>query len=191
MATPRKTTARKPAVKKSTESKPSSIKDFKSKSKIKADLVLPSGAVVRVHNRGGMRMFLKSGMIPNGLMGIVQQSIEDGTEPDMKDLFKGADDNDVDMDMVNDMMIAVDNITVECWVLPPVLPIPDDEEDRDEDLLYVDEVLEEDKMFVFQWVTGGTSDLERFREEYQSSVDNLERRSNVGGTRKRASRAKA
>jgi len=64
--------------------------------------------------------------------------------------------------------------------MPPVLPIPENEQNRDPELLYVDEVLDDDKVFVFQWVTGGTRDLEQFRQEHQAAMDNLERLSDVG-----------
>ena len=59
----------------------------------------------------------------------------------------------------------------------PVIPeewesIP--EEDRDEDIVYTDEVDLDDKSFLFQFSVGGTQDLERFRSETRTAVGELE-----------------
>ena len=45
------------------------------------------------------------------------------------------------------------------------------EDARDEDTLYADEVDLNDKSFIFQFVLGGTADLERFRQELQADVE--------------------
>lgn len=51
----------------------------------------------------------------------------------------------------------------------PVLEvIPQDE--RDEDVLYTDIVDMDDKMFIFNYVVGGSTDLEQFRQEYGDSL---------------------
>jgi hypothetical protein len=50
---------------------------------------------------------------------------------------------------------------------------------RDDELVYVDEVAEEDKMFLFQVVTGGTTDVESFREELGSTMDDIRGRQDV------------
>lgn len=155
----------------------STVQDFKSKSKRIATLELPSGAVIQAKNSGSMSVFMKAGVIPNSLMAIVQESMASGQQPDMSSVLK---DGNLDLDMVRDMLDVINTVTVECWVMPPVLPIPENEQDRDPELLYVDEVLDDDKVFVFQWVTGGTRDLEQFRQEHQAAMDNLERLSDVG-----------
>lgn len=155
----------------------STVQDFKSRSKRIATLELPSGAVIQAKNSGSMSVFMKAGVIPNSLMAIVQESMASGQQPDMSSVLK---DGNLDLDMVRDMLDVINTVTVECWVMPPVLPIPENEQDRDPELLYVDEVLDDDKVFVFQWVTGGTRDLEQFRQEHQAAMDNLERLSDVG-----------
>jgi len=155
----------------------STVQDFKSKSKRIATLELPSGAVIQAKNSGSMSVFMKAGVIPNSLMAIVQESMASGQQPDMSSVLK---DGNLDLDMVRDMLDVINTVTVECWVMPPVLPIPENEQNRDPELLYVDEVLDDDKVFVFQWVTGGTRDLEQFRQEHQAAMDNLERLSDVG-----------
>ena len=63
-------------------------------------------------------------------------------------------------------------------VEPPVSPIPPEVEVngvlspglRDPDVLYVDEVDIEDRMFILNFALGGTRNLERFREELADSV---------------------
>ena len=62
---------------------------------------------------------------------------------------------------------------VQCSVEPKVHPAPEDEADRDDDLLYPDDIEDMDKMFVFQWVSGGTTDLETFRQRYSSNMASL------------------
>lgn len=43
-------------------------------------------------------------------------------------------------------------------------------EDRDVDILYTDDIDQEDKTFIFNFAVGGTRDLEQFREEYSDAV---------------------
>lgn len=45
--------------------------------------------------------------------------------------------------------------------------------EREPNVLYVDQVSMEDKVFVFQWALGGTSNLEQFREEHRANVESL------------------
>lgn len=157
----------------------STPQDFKAKSNRMAILTLPSGATIKVKNPGGLRMFMKNGVIPNSLLPMVEEAINGGTEPDLKALSK---DGEISLDIVQDMMSLIDHVTVTCWVLPPVLPVPENEEDRDEELLYADEVMDDDKLFVFQWVTGGTKDLERFRQEQAVALDGMARVPDVEAT---------
>lgn len=163
------------------DKKPMNIQDFKKASRVSANLELPSGAVVEVKNPGGMKMFLTGGAIPNSLMGIVQDAMDSGKgikDEEMADLIT-AENGELNKDLLADMMTMIDNVTVNCWVMPPVTPLPenDGEEgvERDPELLYVDEVLEEDKLFVFQWATGGTKDIEQFRSEHNESLESLAR----------------
>lgn len=58
--------------------------------------------------------------------------------------------------------------------------------EREPNVLYVDMVTMEDKLFVFQWALGGTSDLEQFRQELGANVESL---ANGQGVRKQAKRS--
>lgn len=132
-------------------------------------LTVPSGntALVRAP---GMQAFLKEGVIPNSLMSIVQESMTAGTAPSEAAQQSMVDDPQ----KLQDLMKLVDAVTVSCCLDPKVLPapldtegnaLPFDHEDRDENVLYADEVDFNDKMFIFQFAVGGTADLEKFRSQ--------------------------
>jgi len=152
--------------KKATNRRVSAVGDFKQR--LGGTIELPSGFVVKVRNPGGLRVFMESGTIPNSLMSIVQESLDKGKKLTEQDLMN---DGELDPQMIKDMMELNDQVAMKVLVEPKVHPIPEKEEDRNEDLLYVDELPEEDKLFLFQWVTGGTRNLERFRNEHQAGVD--------------------
>lgn len=131
-------------------------------------LMLPSGNVCLCTNPG-LQVFLEEGMIPNSLMAIVLESVNEG---------KGAPPSKLkevenDPDMLRDAIALANAVTLRCVLAPPIAPVPAEGEPRDPDRLYVDELDLNDKMFVFQWVVGGTRDLERFREETSALVEDL------------------
>lgn len=184
----------------------SSVSDFKS-TPVRGDLqTLPSGKTARVRNRG-MKAFLRLGVIPNSLLSIIEEALAKGQPPDMEKL---KDDNgNLPLATVDDMYTLMDAVAVDCFVEPRVYAVPtqedlmeynivnpEDELERPEDLrkdelLYVDELDDEDKMFIFQWVTGGTRDVARFRRELEADLAAVPGVKNVGGAAKRAPRAAA
>lgn len=136
------------------------------------DLELPSGNVALV-KRPGMEAFLTEGIIPDSLMGIINDAIAKGrgmSREKMSEVSK-------DPKMVNDMMDAMDRVLVKVVIEPKVLGHKDSsgnvipEEARDDDYVYTDDVDFEDKAFIFNYAVGGTRDLERFRSETRASVD--------------------
>ena len=147
----------------------SSVSDFKKK--VGGLTELPSGLFVKIRNTNGLRGFLQSGMIPNSLMPIIQEAISKGTEPDMSKIV--GEDNQIDPKMIADMMQMMDQVTMSVVTEPKFQPAPEDEDDRDDDTVYIDELDDEDKMFIFQLITGGTRDLERFRQELTAGVEHL------------------
>jgi hypothetical protein len=153
---------------KAEELKISQVGDFKKR--MGGVMELPSGAVVKLKNPGGMRAFLKSGVIPNSLMGIIQKAMNTGKKPDMSEL---APEGKLDDKMLEDMSDMMDAVAIQCIIEPPVLPKPADEADRSEDLLYIDEFPDDDKQFIFQWVSGGVKDLEAFRRQRDEGMDAL------------------
>lgn len=179
MATPRKNAsqAEKNAI--------SSIADFKAR--IGGPQELPSGLTVVVENPGGLQAFIAKGIIPNSLLKIVKDTLDTNASKD--DMVEKAKAMSNDLDSIGEMMQLMDIIAVETIVKPRVYMTPTEadvekhnilnpdnpvESPRDlvkDDQLYAHHIAEEDKMFLFQWITGGTRDLETFREQYQRNVD--------------------
>lgn len=137
-------------------------KDWKGRANQAVELDLPSGNTALVRNPG-MQAFLQAGIVPNELMGIIMSAIEKEEMPDLESM-------QTDPEKLKSVLTLFDNILVYCVVEPAVLPVPTEGVTRDEDLLYVDEVDMEDKMFIFQYAVGGTKDLEKFRAEQAAAL---------------------
>lgn len=97
---------------------------------------------------------------------------------------------------VEDIFSSFDKITEMCVLQPPVKWhmrkktdatghwVRDDKQrpqyeeiphnERDEDVLYTDDVDIEDKTFIFNFVVGGTRDLETFRTEYGDALADVQ-----------------
>ena len=183
MATSRST------AKKAEERRISQIGDFKNR--MGGIFELPSGANVRLRNPGGLQVFLANGTIPNSLLPIIEQALkgskqaQDETAEAMTSLLT------TKPEAMAEMMALYDNVLLKVVVEPRVHAVPtwddveqnnkqfpeapaDDPEDlRREDRLYVDEFPDEDKQFIFQWVTSGNSDLATFRERHSKSMATL------------------
>lgn len=154
-------------------------------------LEVPSGHTALVRPVG-MQVFLQRGMIPNSLMPIIREAMKSGKPQDMKM-------DDVTAEQIEDMMALFDAVTCYVVVEPKVTPTPmrpvDPQpegatetvlepvpaEDRDPNVLYVDEVEFDDKQFIFQWVVGGTRDIEQFRREQGAAVEQLRPSPDVAG----------
>ncbi|PYS90475.1 MAG: hypothetical protein DMF62_04750 [Acidobacteria bacterium] len=133
---------------------------------------VPSGNVALL-KRPGLQAFLAQGMVPNSLMGYVTAALKSGTKPKTEDL-------DLSPEMMRDMMTLVDAVVCQACVEPRVAPVPTDAkgqqltpEYREQSILYVDEVDIEDKMFIFNYSVGGTADVDSFREESATAMDNV------------------
>lgn len=156
------------------------------------ELDLPSGNTCLVRAIKP-EAFLENGMIPSPLMAIVQQSINSkkGLPPSKV--------NEIANDPVKlaSAMEMFDRVLVYAVIEPAVElpPVCEDcgeletggkgihvdrkhekyhrfnEPERDEEILYADEVDLEDKQFIFQFCVGGTADVASFRKELKSTVD--------------------
>lgn len=165
----------------------SQVGDFKKR--IGGIIELPSGFMVKVKNPGGLRAFLNTGLIPNSLMGIIQKGLDKGSGKGIAaEIVK---DGKIDSEMLTDMMQMMDGIACKVIVEPRIYPTLtendllewndnhlDDRKDsveelRQDDRLYADELPDDDKMFLFQWISGGTRDLETFRKQHAAGVDAL------------------
>jgi hypothetical protein len=187
--------------KKATAQKVSSTKDFKSRRNGEL-LKLPSGLTVRAR-RVELRAFLKHGNVPNPLMEIVTETLDKGASMDVNKMV-ATDEGKIDLDMVNDAYDMVENLVMSCVVEPKVHPMPtqddlavwneehpddpkdDPEQLLDDDLVYINDVDDEDKMFLFQWASGGTADVERFREEARTDMATLAEMQSAGSAPERS-----
>lgn len=156
--------------KKAAQLKISAVGDYKKR--LGGIMELPSGLVMKLKNPGGMLAFMSSGMIPNSLMTVIQKSLDNGQPMKAEELTNA--DGGVDPEFIEQMSELLNNIIVVCSVEPSVEPVPADEADRSDDVLYADEIPDDDKMFVFQWITGGTSDLETFRRKQSEGMADME-----------------
>ncbi len=165
--------AKKSVEAKAAELKISTVGDFKNR--IGGIFQLPSGMVVRLRNPGGLTMFLSSGNIPNSLMSVVKSAMSKGKgvedvnlSDEQKEEKLEAEFSEVlkdDPDAINEMAKMMDNIAVRCMIQPKCHPVPSKEEEREDHLLYADEVDLRDKQWMFQWITSGVKELEPFRSE--------------------------
>ena len=129
---------------------------------------LPSGNKCRLRNPG-MQAFLKMGFIPDSLTGLVTKALKTGKEADEAEILEALSDEQ----KMDELFDLYDRITIYCFVDPKVHEVPEDDEDREDDKLYVDEIDFEDKVFIFQWAVGGTRDLHRFREQQNAAVERV------------------
>jgi len=178
MATPRKNAS------KAEQLRVSQIGDFKSR--VSGIQELPSGLVVKVRNPGGLTAFIANGSIPNSLLTIVKSTMDTNMSKD--DMVSQARELTSDLDSIGEMMQLMNIIAAQVIVEPQVrlTPTQEDvdrhnllspssqvstpEELRQDDVVYTDEIDDLDKQFLFQWITGGTRDLERFREQHERSL---------------------
>lgn len=139
------------------------------------ELEVPSGNVCLVRKPDGMRVFMSKGMIPNSLMPIVQTAIAEGGKGNAKPVDPSKLMAEVleDPKKLQDMMSLIDAVVCDIVLEPKVCPVPAEGEERDDEVLYVDEVDMDDRMFLFQFAVGGTKDLERFRGEQASTMASI------------------
>lgn len=163
MTAPRKTSARKPAT-----AKPTSASAWKAAS-VAPPVEMPSGNFMRI-KKVGLQTLMQVGIMPNSLMQIATKAVGKGTgkaeEASNEDLAELA----ADPKKVEELSTFIDKMVVFVAQEPEVLPLPDQGVERDPEVLYVDEIDDEDKMFILQVVTGGTTDLEQFRAQHSANV---------------------
>ena len=162
-------------------------------------VMTPTGKWIRFR-RPGMTKFLEAGFLPDTLAGLVRKEIASASK---KPGAKSVNDKELlskltaDLDEAGmlDMLAALDRIIVTVMVEPRVVwhrvvkrdedgvavlddrgreileDVPDD--DRSNDVVYTDEIEQEDKNFIFQAAVGGSTDLARFRAQSAAVMDSL------------------
>lgn len=155
--------------------KPTSVANWK-KTSVPPLVEMPSGNWMRL-KKVGLQALIKTGIMPNSLLGIANKAVQKGKKEEVSDedmLGLLADKSKLD-----EISQFMDEVIILCAHEPKVHRLPEQGVERDPDLLYVDEVEDEDKMFVFQVITGGTTDIESFRAETGSTMAALRGREDV------------
>jgi len=138
------------------------------------DLTVPSGQLCLVR-RPGMEGLMKAGVLHNvdSLSQIVNEkhlkrvSGKKTDEIDMSSLMQ----DDEGMEQVTSV---IDKVICHVVVKPEIHRAPNDVTLRRPGVVYTDMVDIVDKMFIFNFVVGGTRDLERFRGGLDALVGSME-----------------
>lgn len=138
------------------------------------DLTVPSGQTCLVR-RPGMEGLMKAGILHNvdSLSQVVNEKHlqrVDGKatgEINMSSLME-------DQDGMDQVMTVVDKVICHCLVKPEVHRTPNDATRRVPGVVYADMIDLVDKMHIFNFVVGGTRDLERFRNGLDALVGSVE-----------------
>jgi len=157
----------KPATAQGAPDVPTSASVWKKKAVGGTLITVPSGntALVRAP---GMQTFLEQGVIPNALMPLIRDAMQKGSAPEESDMSEMISDPE----KLKELIEMANAITVYCCIDPKVVGAPHDAEGnlipigdarRDEDILYVDEVEFNDRMYIFNFAVGGPADIEKFR----------------------------
>lgn len=164
---------------------------------IGTDLECPSGNVALV-KRIGPDAFLAKGFVPDHLAPVINEYIRQGQGMKPQEIEESANDPEKLADMMEliDYVVAKAVVEPKVSLAPGCLSLktpkgdkcnglPSDslhidksnefwhtyvEDDRNEDILYTDEIMFEDKSFIFQYALGGSKDLERFRAESERTM---------------------
>ena len=155
--------------------KASSAADFKRKPE---PIELPSGLFMTV-KKTSLAGFIQSGNIPNGLLKTIQGAVDARKGKGQIDEQEAITAMIGDTDQLSELFMAVDRFVVGVALEPRVYFPPEDDADRDDDTVYVDELDDDDKMFLFQRAMGGANDLESFRAESAGGVDSVQQREDV------------
>jgi hypothetical protein len=127
------------------------------------DVILPSGQLVMLR-RPGVEGLAKAGVLNNldSLSALISekhvQRVNGKQQVNMQTLLS-------DDDNMAQVQHVVDRVACYCVVKPEVKMTPNDVTRREPGVVYADMVDLLDKMFILNYVVGGTRDLESFRGE--------------------------
>lgn len=138
------------------------------------DLELPTGQLVLVR-RPGVEGLMKAGVIKNldSLTSIVAKHIQtvEGKNGPQQELNISDLMEDQKLD---EIVHVIDKVLCYCVVKPQVVPTPNDVTLKVPGVVYTNMIDLLDKMFVFNYVVGGTRDLESFRGELNELLGDVE-----------------
>lgn len=144
-----------------------------------SDLEMPSGQLAYVR-KPGVEQLISAGVIHSmdTLSGVVDVLLKKAD---------GKPTREVDMEAVvanpekiDEMIHIVDRVVCHTVLKPSVEMTPNDVTRRRDGVIYCDMIDLQDRFFIFQYVMGGVTDLERFRRESSAPVGNVEQRAEDG-----------
>lgn len=150
------------------------------------DLQTPSGQWCLVR-RPGIQGLMQAGVLRNidSLSALVSEKhLKRPQDRKKKGKPKGSEQIDIasvmaDPKALDNIMHTVDRVVCHCVVKPEVQMTPNDTTRRKSGVVYADMIDIVDKMFIFNYVVGGTRDLERFRGDLDESLGSLDSREGV------------
>lgn len=143
------------------------------------DLTVPSGQTCLV-SRPGLEGLIRAGVLRNvdSLSAIVDKKHIKKTKKGQPDKVD-AESIMKDPAALDSIIHTVDKVVCHCVILPEIHMAPNDVTLRKPGVVYTDMVGLEDKMFIFNFVVGGTRDLESFRGGLDSAMGGVEAQSGV------------
>lgn len=142
------------------------------------DLTVPSGQLCLVR-RPGMEGLMKSGVLHNvdSLSQVVNEKHlkrvqGKGDEPDTQEINMSSLMSDPQA--LEEVTYVIDKVVCHCVVKPEVHMTPNDVTRRVQGVVYADMIDLVDKMFIFNFVVGGTRDLESFRGGLGAALGGVE-----------------
>ena len=142
------------------------------------DLEVPSGQMCLV-KRPGVEGLLREGVLRD-IDSFTALVNTEHIEKKGKKAGKPADSTQAvaklmqDPEKVANMMHTIDRVITHVVIKPRVEMTPNDPTRRKKDIVYADQIDINDKMFIFNFVVGGSRDIERFLEERDSALGNLD-----------------
>lgn len=157
------------------------------------DLTVPSGQLCLVR-RPGVEGLVAAGVLRNidSLTSLVQDKhLKGGKRPNDRKPKKSAKDEAPEIDVakimedpeaLENIIHTVDRVVCHCVIAPEVHMTPSDVTRRKPGVVYADMIDLMDKMFIFNFVVGGTRDLESFRGGLGELVGGVEALEGVRST---------
>jgi hypothetical protein len=134
-------------------------------------LQLPSGKTARIV-RIQLPALIAENLLGDSISVLAQQAVDRGQGMNQDEIRKMSDDPK----KIQEALDAFDKIAARCFAEPKVTYYKDAagkliaDDDRDPDALYSDEIDIQDKIYLFQVVAGGTTDLQSFRKQFSESL---------------------
>lgn len=142
------------------------------------DLTVPSGQLCLVR-RPGMEGLMKAGVLRN--VDSLSQIVNEKHLMRVKGKGKAPATEEINISSLlgddtalEEVTNVIDKVVAHCVVKPEIHRAPNDVTLRQKGVVYTDMVDLVDKMFIFNFVVGGTRDLESFRNGLDAAVGGVE-----------------